>query len=184
MKNNYPNEQQKFDKTLAALNREFASIRAGRANAAVLDRIMVDYYGVPTPINQMAAISVAEARILVISPWDVSTLKSIDKAIQTSDIGINPQNDGKTIRLIFPPLTEERRKELAKQIRKFGEEAKISVRNVRRDAMESFKDQKKKSEITEDDFKIAEKDLQELTDKYCKDIDKAVESKEKEIMEV
>lgn len=115
---------------------------------------------------------------------DVSTLKSIDKAIQTSDIGINPQNDGKTIRLIFPPLTEERRKELAKQIRKFGEEAKISVRNVRRDAMESFKDQKKKSEITEDDFKIAEKDLQELTDKYCKDIDKAVESKEKEIMEV
>ena len=145
---------------------------------------MVDYYGVPTPINQMAAISVPEARLLVVQPWDASTLKDIEKAINMSDIGINPQNDGKAIRLTFPQLTEERRKELVKQIRKYAEGGKVAIRNIRRDAMETFKKKQKASELTEDDLKIAEKDLQKLTDDMCKELDALLEKKEKELMEV
>ena len=174
----------KMEKVLKNLHNEFASIRAGRANPAVLDRISVDYYGVPTPVHQMAAISVAEARILVIQPWDVSTLTPIYKAILASDLGINPTNDGKVIRIVFPALTEERRKELVKTLSKYGEEAKVAVRNIRRDAMDDFKKMKKNSEITEDDLKSAEKDIQNLTDKYCKKVDEKVKEKEAEIMEI
>ncbi len=184
MKAMYSEQEDKMKKTLSVLNQEFGAIRAGRANPAVLDKVVVDYYGTPTPINQMAAVSVAEARILIIQPWDASTLKNIDKAIQTSDIGINPQNDGRTIRLVFPQLTEERRKEIAKQLRKMGEDSKIALRAIRRDAIDKFKEMKKKSEITEDDLKMAEKDMQDLTDKYCKEADAMVAKKEKEIMEV
>ena len=161
-----------------------SSIRAGRANPSVLDKIRVDYYGTPTQINQMAAVSVSEARILVIQPWDKTTLKSIEKAILASDLGINPQNDGSTIRIVFPPLTEERRKELGKQILKYGEEAKVAIRSIRRDGMEKFKAMKKAGDITEDDLKAYEKDIQDLTDKYCKNIDTASELKKKEIMEL
>jgi len=184
MADKYPEIERKMQKATDNLANEYHAIRAGRANPAILDKIMVDYYGVMTPINQMAAVSVAEARVLTITPWDPSVLKSIEKAILASDIGINPQSDGKTIRLNFPPLTEERRRELAKQVKKYGEEAKIAIRNVRRDALEMYKNMKKKSEITEDDLKDIEKDLQDLTDKYCKEIDKLAEKKEKEIMEV
>ena len=161
-----------------------STIRVGRANPAVLNKIAADYYGVPTPIPQMAAISVAEARILVIQPWDRSSLKAIEKAILMSDIGINPQNDGTSIKIVFPPLTEERRKEICKKVQKNGEDSKVAIRSIRRDAMDTFKVQKKNSEITEDDLKIYEKDIQELTDKYCKDIDKIVSDKEKEVIEV
>ena len=171
----YTNAKAKMEKCMTSLERDFSAVRAGRANPAVLDKVMVDYYGVPTPVNQMAAISVPEARMLVIQPWDASTLKEIEKAINTSDIGINPQNDGKVIRLAFPQLTEERRKELVKQIRKYAEGGKVAIRNIRRDAMETFKKKQKASELTEDDLKIAEKDLQKLTDDMCK---------EKELMEV
>ena len=174
----------KMTKVIANLQGEFSAIRAGRANPAVLDKIVVDYYGTPTPIQSMAAVSVSEARILVIQPWDRSTLKAIEKAIQTSDIGINPANDGTVIRIVFPPLTEERRKELAKKIRSYGENAKVAVRNVRRDGNDKFKALKKNSEITEDDAKEYEKDLQKLTDKYCEEIDKLMDAKEKEIMEI
>ena len=180
----YTEVENKMQKTIRALTSELGAIRAGRANPGVLDKIMVDYYGVPTPINQMAALSVSEARILVITPWDASSLRAIDKAIQTSDIGINPTDDGKSIRLVFPQLTEERRKELAKQVSKYGEEAKVAIRSIRRDALDKFKDMKKKSEITEDDLKICEKDMQDMTDKQCKEIDKIVSVKTKEIMEV
>nr|WP_040196636.1 ribosome recycling factor [Candidatus Soleaferrea massiliensis] len=180
----YSKYEHKMDKVVSALSREYDSIRSGRATPAVLDKIMVDYYGVPTPINQMAAVSVSEARILVIQPWDKSTLKSIEKAIQTSDIGINPTNDGSVIRITFPQPTEERRKEICKQIRKYCEESKIAVRNARRDAMEVFKGMKKKSEITEDDLKDIETDIQKLTDKYVKELDKLAESKEKEVMTI
>jgi len=152
--------KEKMGKTIDVLNREFAAIRAGRANPEVLNKIMVDYWGAPTAINQMASISVAEARVLVIQPYDASALKSIEKAIQTSDLGINPNNDGKVIRLVFPQLTEERRKDLCKSIKKYGEEAKVSVRAIRRDTMEKFKAMKKNSEITEDDLKVCEKDIQ------------------------
>ena len=176
--------ENKMEKTISALVNEFASIRAGRANPAVLDKLRVDYYGSPTPINQVAAVSVTEARNIVIQPWDISTLKAIEKAIITSDIGINPQNDGKMIRLAFPPLTEERRKELVKNIHKYGEDAKIAIRQIRRDAIEEYKDLKKKSVITEDDLKDSEKDMQDLTDKFCKEIDQLMEKKQKEIMEV
>lgn len=176
--------EEKMGKTVSVLSAEFASIRAGRANSAVLDKIKVDYYGTPTPINQMAAVSVAEARILTIQPWDVSTLHPIEKAIQASDIGINPQNDGRIIRLVFPQLTEERRKELAKQVRKYGEEAKVAVRNIRRDAMDKFKKEQKKGEITEDDLKDLEKDMQKLTDDYTKEVDKLTAAKEKELFEI
>lgn len=176
--------KEKMNKCLNALGNEFASIRAGRANPSVLDKVNVDYYGSPTPVNQMAAISVAEARILVIQPWDVSTLKTIEKAILASDIGINPTNDGKVIRLVFPQLTEDRRKDLCKSIKKYGEEAKVTIRSIRRDSNEKFKSMKKNSEITEDEQKEAEKKVQDLTDKFCTDIDKAVAEKEKEIMSI
>jgi ribosome recycling factor len=171
-------------KTIAALVSEFATVRAGRANAAVLDQIRVDYYDAPTPIAQIAAISTPDPRTLVISPWDASALKSIEKAIQISELGINPTNDGKVIRLAFPQLTEDRRRDLSKQIAKYAEEAKVAIRNIRRDAMETFKAQKKKSEITEDDLKDIEKDMQKLTDDYTKEIDKAEEKKTKELLEI
>lgn len=176
--------EEKMNKTVNALLGEYASIRAGRANPNVLDKVTVEYYGVPTPVNQVAAVSVPEARTLLIQPWDKSTLKLIEKAILTSDIGLNPQNDGSVLRLIFPPLTEERRRELVKGVYKYSEEAKIAVRSIRRDAMEKLKDMKKKSEITEDDLKNAEKKMQDLTDKFCKEIDGTAAVKEKEIMEI
>ncbi len=176
------NAESKMNKSVERLKSEFASIRAGRANPAVLDKAMVDYYGTPTPINQMAAVSVAEARILVIQPWDISTLKAIEKAIITSDIGITPTNDGKVIRLIFPQPTEDRRKELCKEIKKYGEETKISIRSVRRDTIEKFKSMKKDGEITEDDLKNLEKEIQNMTDKHCKNIDSLVSEKENEVM--
>ncbi len=174
----------KMDKTLEILQEDFGAIRAGRANARVLDRITVEYYGTETPVGQVGTISSPDARTLVIQPWDGSLLKKIEKAIQVSDLGINPQNDGRVIRLVFPMLTEERRKELAKQVRKYGEDAKVAVRNIRRDAMDYIKKLKKDSEITEDDQKKAEKDLQELTDKYIKKVDEACTVKEKELMEL
>jgi ribosome recycling factor len=166
------------------LEKEFTTIRAGRANPGVLDKIMVDYYGTPTPINQMAAVSVAEARILVISPWDASTLKLIEKAIMASDIGINPTNDGKAIRIVFPQLTEDRRKDLVKQVSVYGENAKVAIRNARRDAVEKFKAMKKTSEITEDDLKDCEKNIQKMTDDGTKKVDEVCKAKEKEIMTV
>ena len=184
MTDNYEAQSSKMKKTIDSMIGNFSTIRAGRANPAVLDKISVDYYGTPTPVNQLASVSVPEPRSLVIQPWDASALKSIEKAISTSDLGINPQNDGKIIRLNFPQLTEDRRKELIKTVHKYAEEAKIGVRNIRRDAIEVFKDQKKKSEITEDDLKTVEKDIQELTDKHTKEIDSLVAKKEKELMEV
>ncbi|MEG6572537.1 ribosome recycling factor [[Clostridium] cellulosi] len=176
--------EEKMKKTVAALAKEYGTIRAGRANPAILDKIRVDYYGTPTPINQIAAISVVEARILQIQPWDASATKNIEKAILASDLGINPQNDGKIIRIAFPPLSEERRKELVKTVHKYAEESKIAIRSIRRDALDDFKAQKKKSLITEDDLKDAEKEMQKLTDKYCKEIDEMSAQKEKEIMEI
>ena len=184
MKETINNAKEKMTKSLNALDKEFAAVRAGRANPAVLDKVMVDYYGSPTPVNQMAAVSVSEARILVIQPWDKSSLKLIEKAIQASDIGINPTNDGNVIRLAFPQLTEERRKELCKSIKKYGEDCKVAVRSIRRDTMDKLKTMKKNSEITEDDLKDCEKKVQDLTDKFCADADKAVADKEKEIMTV
>lgn len=171
-------------KTAEVLSTQFDTVRAGRANAAVLDQIEVDYYGSPTPIRQIASISSPDPRTLLIQPWDGSTLKLIEKAILTSELGINPQNDGRVIRLVFPQLTEERRKELAKQVRKYGEEAKVAVRNIRRDAMDKFKKEQKKGEITEDDLKDLEKDLQKLTDDYTKEVDKLTAAKEKELFEI
>lgn len=176
--------EEKMNKTMDALAREFGAVRAGRANPGVLDRISVDYYGCPTPINQLAAVSVAEARVLQIQPYDASVLKEIEKAIQVSDIGINPQNDGRLLRLIFPPLTEERRKELVKDIRRIAEDSKVAVRSIRRDAIEKLKALKKNNELTEDDQANAEKKIQTLTDKFCKEVDDAAAAKEKEIMEI
>ena len=161
----------RMQKTIEVVKSNFAAVRAGRANAGVLDRILVEYYGTPTPLNQVAAISSPDPRTLTIPPWDGTLLKAIEKAIQTSDLGINPQNDGRIIRLSFPQLTEERRKDLTKQVRKYGEEGKVALRNIRRDAMEEFKKQAKKSEITEDDQKQLEKEIQDLTDKRCKEVD-------------
>ena len=184
LKDDYKIYEEKMNKSIDSAAADFASVRAGRANAAVLDRIMVDYYGTPTPIQQIAAISTPDPRILQISPWDGSALKSIEKAILNSDLGINPQNDGKCIRLAFPQLTEERRKELVKQIHKYTEAGKVAVRNIRRDALENFKKQQKASEITEDEMKIVEKDLQKLTDDSCKELDKLLDNKEKELMSV
>lgn len=184
MKAEYNEINAKMEKTINALDNEFKAIRAGRASAAVLDRIFVDYYGSPTPVNQLASISSPEARQLVIQPYDASALKNIEKAIQVSDIGINPQNDGKTIRLIFPPLTEERRRDLVKDVKRIGEDSKVTIRSIRRDAIEMFKADKKNNVITEDDLKAAEKDIQDLTDKFCKTIDSAVSAKEKEILEI
>ena len=184
LKDEYKVYESKMKKSIDSVAADFASVRAGRANASVLDRIMVDYYGSPTPIQQIAAISSPDARTLLISPWDSSALKAIEKAIQNSDLGINPQNDGRVIRLVFPQLTEERRKDLTKQVRKYAEEAKVAMRNIRRDAMDYVKAAKKKSEITEDDQKKAEKDLQDLTDKYIKKVDEACAAKEKELMAI
>ena len=180
MKQVFINTEENMKKCLNALSKEYIAIRAGRANPAVLDKILVDYYGAPTPINQLAAVSVTEARTLVIQPWDVSVLKEIEKAIQTSELGINPQNDGKIIRLIFPALTEDRRREIAKM----GEDSKVSIRTIRRDAIDKLKKKKKDSEITEDDLKQAEKQVQDLTDKFCKEIDDLSGEKQKEIMAI
>lgn len=178
------NTEEKMNKTVAVLERDYKSIRAGRANASVLDRITVDYYGAPTPIEQMAAVSVPEPRVLMISPWDATTLKSIEKAILTSDIGINPQNDGRVIRLSFPPLTEERRKEIVKDVKRFAEDNKVAIRNTRRDAIEKLKALKKANSITEDDVANGEKKIQKITDKYCDEIDQLAQIKEKEILEI
>ena len=184
MSNDYAEFKAKMQKTTEVLAAQFASVRAGKANAAVLDQVMVDYYGVATPIQQIASISAPDPRTLMIQPWDANALKAIEKAIQASELGINPQNDGRVIRLIFPQLTEERRKELAKQVKKYGEEAKVAIRNIRRDAMDKFKAMKKKSEITEDDLKDMEKDLQKMTDEFIKEVDKLTEKKEKELFEI
>ena len=182
MKDTIKKAEQKMIKSTERLKSEFSSIRAGRANPAVLDKVMVDYYGTPTPVNQMAAVSVSESRILVIQPWDASSIKAIEKAILTSDVGITPTNDGKALRLVFPQPTEDRRKELCKEIKKYGEETKVAVRSIRRDTMEVFKTMKKNSDITEDDLKDCEKEIQNLTDKYCKKIDSLVSEKEQEFM--
>ena len=178
------NTEEKMNKTIAVLERDYKSIRAGRANASVLDRVTVDYYGVPTPIQQMAAISVPEPRILMIQPWDATTLKAIEKAILTSEIGINPQNDGRVIRLAFPPLTEERRKDIVKDVKKMAEENKVAIRNTRRDALEKLKGLKKANTVTEDDVTNGEKKIQNITDKFCKEIDELAALKEKEILEI
>lgn len=184
MKTVFSFAEEKMSKTINALNSEYNSIRAGRASAAVLDRIRVDYYGTPTPINQLAAVSVAEARILTIQPWDKSVLGAIEKAIQTSDIGINPQNDGSVLRLTFPPLTEDRRKEIVKTVRATAEDSKVAIRSIRRDCIDKLKKMQKDSEITEDDLKQGEKKIQETTDKFIKDIDSVAAAKEKEVMEI
>ena len=176
--------EDKMNKTVDVVTSDFASVRAGRANAAVLDKITVDYYGTPTPINQVGTISSPDPRSLMIQPWDKTILKAIEKAILSSDLGINPQNDGQVIRLAFPQLTEERRKELTKQVRKYAENGKVAVRNIRRDAMDKLKAAEKGNELTEDDRKLGEKDLQDLTDKICKKIDELCEKKEKELMAV
>ena len=180
----YKEFENKMKKSCEALNTQLATIRAGRANAAVLDQIQVDYYGVPTPIQQVASIATPDPRSLLIQPWDNKLLKGIEKAILASDLGINPQNDGRCIRLVFPPLTEERRKDLVKQTKKYGEEYKVAIRNIRRDAIEKLKKQQKASEITEDDYKIAEKDIQKLTDDYIKELDGICAKKEKELTEI
>ena len=180
----YNEFESKMKKTAEVLKTQLASVRAGRANAAVLDQITVDYYGVPTPIQQVASVSVPDPRSLLIQPWDASVLKGIEKAILASELGINPQNDGRAIRLVFPQLTEERRKDLAKQVKKYGEEAKVAVRNIRRDAIDKFKKQQKASEITEDDYKTIEKDIQKLTDDYVKEVESIADKKEKELFEI
>ena len=184
MKELIKNTEEKMNKTVGVLERDYKSIRAGRANASVLDKIMVDYYGAPTPIQQMAAVSIPEPRVLMIQPWDATTLKAIEKAILVSDIGINPQNDGRVIRLGFPPLTEERRKEIVKEVKKIAEDSKVAIRNTRRDAIEKLKALKKANTITEDDVADGEKKIQNLTDKFCKEIDELGSLKEKEILEI
>lgn len=184
MKGAYKDIDTKMKKTIGVLNEDLAGIRAGRANPAILEKVTVDYYGVPTPINQVGNVSVPEARTLIIQPWDASIVKEVEKSILKSDIGITPNSDGKTIRLNFPPLTEERRKELVKTVHKKGEDAKVAIRAIRRDALDQFKTQKKNSEITEDDLKTIEKDVQDMTDSFIKEIEGIVVAKEKEIMEV
>lgn len=184
MKDVFAKAESKMNKSIDHLMEEYAAIRAGRANPAVLDHIMVNYYDTPTPINQLAAVSVTEARVLTIQPWDMSVLRGIEKAIQTSDLGVNPQNDGKVIRLVFPPLNEERRRDLSKEVSKLGEEAKVAIRSIRRDAIDKLKQMKKNGELTEDDLKDAEKKAQNLTDKYCKEVESVQAKKEKEIMEI
>ena len=184
MKTVFETAKTKMGKTVNALVSEYGAIRAGRANPQILDKIQVDYYGTPTPINQLASVAVAEARVLTIQPWDKSVLKAIEKAIQTSEIGINPQNDGTMIRLTFPPLTEDRRKELVKDIQKIGENSKVAIRSIRRDCLEKLTSMKKNSEITEDDLKDGEKEIQKITDGYIKEIDDISDKKQKEIMSV
>lgn len=180
----YKQIEDKMKKTLGILREELAGLRAGRANPAVLDKLTVDYYGVPTPVIQLGSISVPEARMIVIQPWDAKLLKEIEKSIQKSDIGINPMNDSKVIRLVFPALTEERRRELTKVVKKHGEESKVAIRSIRRDAIEEYKAFEKSGDITEDDLKDTEKDLQVITDRYIADIDRIIEAKDKEILEV
>lgn len=175
---------ERFEQTHHSLSREFASIRAGRANASLLDRIEVDYYGAPTPLNQLASITVPEARVLLVSPFDKSSLKDIEHAINASDLGINPANDGSVIRLVIPALTEETRKELAKEVKKVGENAKIALRNIRRDAMDEAKKQEKAKEITEDQLKALEKDIQKATDDAVKKVDNMTSEKEQELLTV
>ena len=184
MKTVYETAKTKMGKTVAALQAEYGAIRAGRANPQILDKVTADYYGSPTPINQLASVSVSEARVLTIQPWDKSVLKAIEKAIQTSDIGINPQNDGSVIRLTFPPLTEDRRKDLVKDIQKIAENSKVAVRSIRRDCIEKLKAMKKNSEITEDDLKDAEKEIQKITDNYTKEIETICDAKQKEVMSI
>ncbi len=176
--------EDKMKKTISVLESEMKAVRAGRANPAILDKVTVEYYGAPSPLTQIANVSVPDARSIMIQPWDASILAEIEKAILKSDIGITPNNDGKSLRLNFPPLTEERRKELVKGIKKKGEDSKVAIRSIRRDAMEDAKTQKKNGEITEDDVKNIEKDIQKLTDSYIKDIDSVIAAKEKEILEV
>lgn len=184
MKELFQNTEVRMKKTIDSLNSEYISIRAGRANPAVLDKILVDYYGTPTPINQVAAVSVTEARVLTIQPWDISVVSGIEKAIQKSDIGVNPQTDGKVIRVIFPQLTEDRRKEIVKDVSKMAEEAKVSIRSIRRDALDKLKIMKKGSEITEDELKQAEKKVQDITDKCCSEIDDLCTTKSNQVMKV
>ena len=184
MSTDYTEFESKMKKTASVLTEQYDSVRAGKANPAVLDRVTVDYYGSPTPIQQIASVSTPDARSLLIQPWDGSVLKGIEKAILASDLGINPQNDGRAIRLVFPALTEERRRDLAKQVKKYSEDAKVAVRNIRRDAMDKFKKEQKKGEITEDDLKDLEKDMQKLTDDYTKEVDKLTAAKEKELFEI
>ena len=184
LKDEYKVYEEKMKKSIESVVGDFAAVRAGRANASVLNRIMVDYYGTPTPIQQMAAIGSPDPRTLLITPWDATTLRAIEKAILESDLGINPQNDGACIRLSFPPLTEERRVELKKQTAKMGENAKVAIRNIRRDGVEASKEAKKAGTMTEDEQKQSEKLMQDLTDKYIKEIDKITEAKEKDIMEI
>ncbi len=184
MKNTYKEIEVKMKKSVHFLEEELAGIRAGRANPTLLDKVQIDYYGTPTPINQVGNISVPEARLMIIQPWDASMLNEIEKAILKSDLGISPNNDGKIIRLVFPPLTEERRKELKKVVHKKGEETKVSVRAIRRDALDHFKKDKKNSIITEDDLKDIEKDMQELTNNYIEEVDEIISAKENELMEV
>ena len=180
----YTNLKERMEKSIGAFKEKLSEIRAGRANPAILNKVKIDYSGTPTPINQVAGVSVPEARLIVIQPWDVSVLKDIEKAILASDIGLNPNNDGKVIRLAFPELTEERRKELAKEIRKIAEEAKVAIRAIRRDGIDEAKAKQKNSEITEDELKSAETEIQKITDKYIDEIDKILADKEKEIMSV
>ena len=179
---NYSHIEEKMNKTISVLEENLAEIRAGRANPAILNKIKVDYYGVPTPINQVAGISVPEARMIVIQPWDASILKEIEKEILKSDIGINPNNDGKVIRLNFPELNEERRKEIVKDVKKMGEESKVSIRSIRREGLDEFKAMQKNSSITEDELRMAEDEIQKITDKKVEQIDKMIEAKEKEVM--
>jgi ribosome recycling factor len=180
----YSEIKEKMEKTIESLNVRLSEVRAGRANPAILNKVRIDYYGTPTPINQVAGVSVPEARMIVIQPWDVSILKDIEKAILASEIGINPNNDGKVIRLVFPELTEERRKELVKEIKKYAEEAKVAIRNARRDGIDKAKAMQKDGEITEDDLKNAENEIQKITDKNVEEVDKIVEAKEIEIMSI
>ena len=180
----YTNIKEKMEKTISVLSEKFSEVRAGRANPAILNKVKIDYYGTPTPINQVAGVSVPEARLIVIQPWDASVLKEIEKAILASDIGINPNNDGKVIRLAFPELNEERRKDLVKDIKKMAEEAKVAVRAIRRDGIDEAKAKQKNSEMTEDELKVAEDEIQKITDKYVEEIDKILENKEKEVMSI
>ena len=184
MKEQLQKAEERMGRRIDHLCKEYSEIRAGRANPNVLDKVKVDYYGTPTPVNQLAAVSVTEARTLTIQPWDASMVKQIEKAIQKSDIGINPMNDGKVIRLIFPPLTEDRRKEIVKDVQRIAEDTKVQIRNVRRDTIDKLKSMKKSGELTEDELKLAEKKTQELTDKYTKKVDKLSADKQKEILEL
>ena len=184
MATNIKDFETKMQKTISVLNSEYATVRAGRANPAILDKVTVEYYGVATPLTQIGTVSVPDPRSILIQPWDAGILKEVEKAILASDIGITPNNDGKAIRLNFPPLTEERRKEIVKTIRKKGEDSKVAIRSIRRDAMDAYKNDNKNGDITEDDLKSAENDVQKLTDKYIKEIDTVMAAKEKEIMEV